>query len=105
MCFDDYAWEESETISDTGVSNLFKTETVTAIGDFMIRHRKGVPAELCHPCTGAFNVSFCMTYEDGGSSLTRFPKPGAIMFPEEKVRNEVAVMRYIQDNTLIPVPF
>jgi hypothetical protein len=27
------------------------------------------------------------------------------MFPEEKVRNEVAVMRYIQDQTSIPIPF
>lgn len=45
---------------------------------------------------------FGMTYEDGGSSLIRFPKPGATMFPEEKARNEVAAMRYIQDNTSIP---
>lgn len=27
------------------------------------------------------------------------------MFPEEKIRNEVAAMRYIQDHTSIPVPF
>ncbi|OAA53088.1 Protein kinase-like domain protein [Cordyceps fumosorosea ARSEF 2679] len=27
------------------------------------------------------------------------------MFPEEKVRNEVAMIRYIQDHTSIPVPF
>lgn len=27
------------------------------------------------------------------------------MFPEEKVRNEVAIMRYIQTYTSIPVPF
>ncbi|CDM31004.1 unnamed protein product [Penicillium roqueforti FM164] len=27
------------------------------------------------------------------------------MFPEEKVRNEVAIMRYILDQTSIPVPF
>lgn len=27
------------------------------------------------------------------------------MFPEEKVRNEVAAIRYIQDHTSIPVPF
>ena len=95
MCFDDYAWEQSETISDTWVSDLFKTETLTEIGDFMIRHRKGVPVELCQPRAGAFNVSFRMKYQDGGSSLIRFPKPGATMSPEEKVRNEVAVMRYI----------
>ncbi|KAK9440300.1 Protein kinase-like domain protein [Metarhizium brunneum] len=27
------------------------------------------------------------------------------MFPEEKIRNEVATIRYIQDHTAIPVPF
>lgn len=105
MCFDDVAWEQSETISDTWVSELFKTETWTAIGDFMIKHRRGVPTELCQPRAGAFNVSFRMKFEDGGSALIRFPKPGATMFPEEKVRNEVAVIRYIQENTSIPVPF
>ena len=27
------------------------------------------------------------------------------MFPEEKTRTEMATMRYVQDNTAIPVPF
>ncbi|KAJ5127721.1 phosphotransferase family protein [Penicillium atrosanguineum] len=45
-----------------------------------------------------------MKFEDGGSAIIRFPKPGAVMFPEEKVRNEVAAMRFIQDHTSIPVP-
>lgn len=44
-------------------------------------------------------------FEEGGSAIIRFPKPGATMFPEAKVRNEVAVIRYLQDNTSIPVPF
>ncbi|PKY04497.1 hypothetical protein P168DRAFT_236361, partial [Aspergillus campestris IBT 28561] len=54
---------------------------------------------------GAFNVSFRMKFEDGGSALIRFPKLGATMFPEENVRNEVAVIRYIQEHISIPVPF
>ena len=36
--------------------------------------------------------------------MIRFPCPGVVMFPEEKVRNEVAVMRFIEKNTTIPVP-
>lgn len=94
MCFDDAAWEQSEPISDTWVSELFKIDTLTAIGYFMIKHRRGVPAELCQPRAGAFNVSFRMKFEDGGSALIRFPKPGATMFPEEKVRNEVCDQIY-----------
>lgn len=75
------------------------------IGDFVVKHRKGVPTELCEPKAGAFKVSFRMKFEDGGSAVIRFPKPGASMFPEEKIRNEVSVIRYLKDNTSIPVPF
>ena len=45
-----------------------------------------------------------MKFQDGGSAIIRFPKPGATMFPEEKVRNEVAAIRYIQEHTSVPVP-
>lgn len=105
MPFDDAAWEQSEAISDTWVAELFEPDTVRAIGDFIVKHRRGVPVELCSPKAGAFNISFRLKFEDGGSAMIRFPKPGATMFPEEKVRNEVAVIRYLQDHTSIPVPF
>ncbi|KAK6823319.1 hypothetical protein RU639_006042 [Aspergillus parasiticus] len=105
MCFDDVAWEQSETISDAWVAELFKTDTPRAIGNLIVKHRKGTPPEICQPRAGAFNVSFRMKFEDGGSALIRFPKPGATMFPEEKVRDEVAVTRYIQEYISITVPF
>ena len=41
------------------------------------------------------NVCFRLKFEDGDSALIWFPKPGATMFPEEKVRNEVSVLKYI----------
>lgn len=106
MCFDDVAWETSEKITDDWVAGVFSTTTLRAIGDFIVKHRGGgIPTELCQPRAGGFNLSFRMKFEDGGSALIRFPKPGASMFPEEKVRNEVAVIRYIQEHTSIPVPF
>ena len=46
-----------------------------------------------------------MKYEDDGSAIIRFPKAGATMFLKEKVRNEIAIIRYIQDHTSIPVSF
>lgn len=77
-----------------------------AIGHFILKHRRGKAIELGDPKAGGFNVSFrIMKYEDNGSSVIRFPKAGATMFPEEKVRNEIAVIRYIQDHTTLPVPF
>ncbi|KAH8812442.1 hypothetical protein F5884DRAFT_669956, partial [Xylogone sp. PMI_703] len=35
----------------------------------------------------------------------RFPDPGRIVFPEEKVQKEVAIMQLIRGRTSIPVPF
>ncbi|KAE8354815.1 phosphotransferase family protein [Aspergillus coremiiformis] len=105
MYFDDVAWEQSDAIADAWVAELFKPDTLRQIGDFIVKHRRGVLTELCHPKAGSFNVSFRMKFEDGGSAIIRFPKPGASMFPEEKVRNEVSVIKYLQDHTSIPVPF
>ncbi|KAF3399877.1 hypothetical protein F1880_008446 [Penicillium rolfsii] len=84
ICFDDVAWERSKAIQDAWVHELFKEETLMAIGEFILKHRRGVPVKLCDPKAGAFNVSFRMKFEDGGSVIIRFPKPGATMFPDEK---------------------
>ncbi|KAM5449941.1 hypothetical protein MaudCBS49596_004704 [Microsporum audouinii] len=105
MSADDVAWEQSDAISDAWAERLFEKETLLAIGRFIAKHRRGVPIELFSPKEGAFNVSFKVEFEDGGAAMIRFPKPGVTMFPEEKIRNEVAAIRYIQENTSIPVPF
>ncbi|KAK2608995.1 hypothetical protein QQS21_002475 [Conoideocrella luteorostrata] len=60
---------------------------------------------MCDPKAGAFNINFRMKFQDGGSAVIRFPKPGCPMFPEEKIQNEVAAIKFIQDNTSIPVTF
>lgn len=69
-------------------------------------HRKAsrVPVQLFSPILGGFNASLRMEFEDGGSAIIRFPIPGLSTFPEEKVRNEVAVMWYLQEHIAIPVP-
>lgn len=105
MRFDDVAWEESENIESAWVKAILQEASLRAIGQLIVKHRQGIPTELCDPKAGAFNVHFHMKFQDGGSAVIRFPKPGCTMFPEEKIRNEVAVMKYIQDNTSIPVPF
>jgi Phosphotransferase enzyme family len=54
---------------------------------------------------GSFNLCVRLHWEDGQSDwLIRFPIPGKSMFPEEKLRNEVAVMQFVQQSTNIPVP-
>ncbi|OBT69567.1 hypothetical protein VE03_00801 [Pseudogymnoascus sp. 23342-1-I1] len=86
-------------------AKLLKPETLTEIALFVAKYHLGTPVEVRTPLTGAYNVAVVVDFRGGGSTLIRFPKPGKVMFPEEKVRNEVAVMRYIQEHTSIPVPF
>lgn len=47
-----------------------------------------------------------MTFTNNSSAIIRFPLPGAIMFPEEKVRNEVSIMQFLLEQTSdkIPIP-
>jgi aminoglycoside phosphotransferase (APT) family kinase protein len=105
MKFDDVAWERSDAIFDEWKKKLYEMDTLRAIGDFIKQHRGGSPVELFAPQRGAYNVTFRMQFRDGGSAILRIPCPGVHMFPEEKVRNEVAIMKYISDNTTIPIPF
>jgi len=72
---------------------------------FVAKYHLGTPIEVRTPLTGAYNLAVVVDFRGGGSALIRFPKPGKVMFPEEKVRNEVAIMWYIQEHTSIPVPF
>jgi hypothetical protein len=53
---------------------------------------------------GSFNVCFKVAFADGLRWIVRVPKPGRVMFMEKKVRDEVAVMKYIKSTTSIPVP-
>jgi hypothetical protein len=104
MPYDDVAWEKSDATFDVWKKKLYDPNTLREIGRLIARHRGGVPEELHAPIRGAFNVCLRMSFRDGGSAMIRFPCPGVVMFPEEKVRAEVAVMRYIAHHTSIPVP-
>jgi hypothetical protein len=102
---DDVAWEESDRMEREWRERLLEDSTQLAIGKFIAKYRQGVPKEVGALKAGAFNALFRLKFLDGGSAVIRFAKPGRTMFPEEKIRNEVATMRYIQDHSAIPVPF
>lgn len=53
---------------------------------------------------GSFNICYKIRFTDGLQWIVRVPKPGRSMYREEKVRSEVAVIKYIKLNTSIPVP-
>lgn len=54
--------------------------------------------------TGGFNVCFKMDFTNNFGAVIRFPIPGAVMFPEEKVRNEVSAMQFILEKTSDTLP-
>jgi aminoglycoside phosphotransferase (APT) family kinase protein len=106
MHYDDVAWEKSEAIADEWVRHFLEPEIIKSVGNFLIRHhRPGEASMFSFLEKGAYNISFQMEYKNARTAVIRFPQPGATMFPEEKVCNEVAAMRYIYDQTSIPVPF
>ena len=76
------------------------------IAQFVTKHRKGGrPTTFFPPRRGGFNFHYRIQYSDGGSAIIRFPLPGYFQMAEEKLRAEVAAIRYIADHTTIPVPF
>lgn len=53
---------------------------------------------------GSFNSCHKVLFKDGVTWAIRFPIPGRIMHPEEKIRREVEVMKFFQHKTNIPAP-
>lgn len=54
---------------------------------------------------GSFNFCLQVTFDDSGpDAIIRFPKPGHTTFRDEKVKNEVRIIEFLQENTTIPVP-
>lgn len=106
MDFDDVIWEKSENDYESwSKAYLWHEPTAREVGRLIVKHRLGSPVEMGKIMQGGFNIVYRMKFLDGGTAIARFPMPGIVKFPEEKVRTEVATMRYIQEHTTIPVPF
>ncbi|PYI07233.1 hypothetical protein BO78DRAFT_443518 [Aspergillus sclerotiicarbonarius CBS 121057] len=104
MDYDDVAWARCDELFEPWKHLIFEREVLREIGRFIDKHRGGVPDELFAPKRGAFNGWLRMLFQDGGSAVIRFPCPGASMFPEEKVKREVAVMQFLEYFTNLRVP-
>ena len=81
----------------------FSDRSIARVYEFIGQYRPGTPTGIRRPLRGSYNVIFCVDFTDG-SALLRVVVPGNTVFPDEKVRNEVATMRYIEKMTSIPVP-
>ncbi|OBT87797.1 hypothetical protein VE02_03113 [Pseudogymnoascus sp. 03VT05] len=101
---DDLAWERGDEALEAWEKSLHKAEAYRAIAELIKKYRPGDAVELHVPIRGGYNVFWRLEYKDGSSAAMRIPSEGIVKFPEEKVRYEVATMRYIAANTTIPVP-
>lgn len=70
----------------------------------MLDHNGGIGTEFAILKKGSYNISLRLK-DEGVASIIRLSQPGAIFFPEEKVANEVAVIRFLTDKRSIPIPF
>jgi len=66
--------------------------------------RDNQPSEIVADYCGSFNWSCKVQFDDGMQWVVRFPVNGRVMHGDEKVRHEVAVMKFIKEKTSIPMP-
>ncbi|KAJ6013385.1 Aminoglycoside phosphotransferase [Penicillium herquei] len=111
LSFDDVAWEKSDEVEEYWLQFLRYEDIYYEVELFLSAyHYPRQWADFSLFRTGGFNASFLMTFTDidTGGAILRFPIPGLAMFPEEKVRNEVSIMKFITEKTSctmpIPVP-
>ncbi|KAK2597439.1 hypothetical protein QQS21_005987 [Conoideocrella luteorostrata] len=101
---DDLAWEKSDEEVESWERSLRNSGIHRSIGNLIIKYKPGEAVKLHSPIRGGYNVVYRLEYSDGTSAALRIPCKVSVKFPEEKVKYEVATMRYIAANTTIPVP-
>ncbi|KAI0165358.1 phosphotransferase family protein [Hypoxylon sp. FL1284] len=101
---DDIIWQKLEEDTDDALKHIRSKETYLAVAGVILKHRNGTAKELHPVIKGGYNIVYRLEYEDGTSIIMRIPIKGVVPFPEEKIRYEVATMKYVAANTTIPVP-
>lgn len=104
MCADDMTWEFAEKISHNWLLQFLKLDIKKPIAMFILQRQRGDGPEFAILEKGSYNISLRMKYKNH-AVVIRLCQPGAVFFPKEKVANEVATMRFLTDQTSIPIPF
>ncbi|KAJ5093705.1 hypothetical protein N7456_009566 [Penicillium angulare] len=103
MDFNDISLDKFDKLRLEWVSLASKSSA--GICELANHYRKRDDCRLVSMHCGSFNFSFRLNYEDEEEDwLIRFPLPGKSMFLDEKVCSEAFLMKYIAQETHIPVP-
>ena len=103
MEYDDIAWARSDGSYDHFRHLLDSDGVANALAKIVAKHRQGYVVECCKPFSGSNSACLRFKFGDGGSALIRMAIPGRVML-YEKTAAEVAAIRFIADETTIPVP-
>ena len=92
-----------ESMVDNWLYLLGKCGT-TGIEKLASTYRNGETCVCIDMRNGSFNWCFKVKFSDNVQWAVRIPVAGNVMHTEEKIRREVAVLKFIKERTLIPVP-
>ncbi|KAJ5697597.1 hypothetical protein N7488_011281 [Penicillium malachiteum] len=109
--YDDAAWEASTELWKDW-PKVFRTDPTiyNDIGQTLGKEFSHLKcSHFGYLGAGGFNICFRMKYTDDSAAIIRFPMPGGVVFPQEKVRNEASVMQFLMEKTMnrmpIPLPY
>ncbi|KAH9211485.1 kinase-like domain-containing protein [Leptodontidium sp. 2 PMI_412] len=99
--------DEVSQIHESMVENWFhhlREYNTQGVEKLASKYRNGDECICVKVNNGSFNWCFKVVFHDDTEWAVRFPVAGKVMYPDEKVRREVAVMIFLKEKTLIPVP-
>lgn len=103
MDFDDLTLSRHD--NDRSAWNRKLSQVGPSVCQLASRFRNNQPCYVADLKCGSFNFCIKVHFEDDGEEwMLRFPIPGRVMFAEQKLRSEVATMKYIKAKTDVPVP-
>ncbi|KAI9761729.1 MAG: hypothetical protein M4579_000823 [Chaenotheca gracillima] len=104
MLCDNLAQDKADAEYQAWIPKFAKS--LVSLADLAKEYRGGKPIEICPVEKGSFNVCVRVRFEPDGKpdAMVRFPCPGRVKLPEEKVKNEVEVMQYLRDTVSTPIP-
>ncbi|OBT42289.1 hypothetical protein VE00_06370 [Pseudogymnoascus sp. WSF 3629] len=104
MYFDHIAEDRQDKNFEVWLHALLQREPEQLAMRLAKKHYEGKTVAACVWKNGAFNVCYRVKYEDNTNVIVRFAALGRSVFRQEKVENEVTVLRYLRQHTQVPVP-
>lgn len=106
--YDEIAETDGDNECRTWIRRVFDSrDEIVAFATSRWDPTGGKTGEFVSYLKGSFNLSLRITFGDGETdAIIRFPKPGQTFtaFADEKLANEVQIMKFLGENTSIPLP-